>query len=335
MDVDIFRADHQAEWDRLAELIRRPRSLRGAEVDELVALYHRTATHLSMARASAPDPALLAHLSSLVARARGVIAGTQRPAWRAIGEFFVHGFPAAVYAARWWWTSTAAVCVVLGTVIAFWIAGDPAVQTSIAAPAEIREMTAPGGEFESYYSSDPAGSFAARVWTNNAWVAAVCLFLGVLVGIPVVLALWANTLNVAVAGGLMAAAGRTDVFFGLILPHGLLELTAVFVAAGTGLRLGWTVIDPGRRSRASALAAEGRAVAAIALGLACVLLVSGVIEAFVTPSGLPTWGRIGIGVAALAAFLGYIFTFGRTASRAGYTGDLDSRRSGDVLPEVG
>ncbi|OKJ70291.1 hypothetical protein AMK30_25660 [Streptomyces sp. CB02460] len=32
---------------------------------------------------------------------------------------------------------------------------------------------------------------------------------------------------------------------GLILPHGLLELTAVFVAVGTGLRLGWTVIDPG------------------------------------------------------------------------------------------
>ena len=57
-------------------------------------------------------------------------------------------------------------------------------------------------------------------------------------------------------------------FFGLILPHGLLELTAVFVAAGAGLRLGWTVIDPGRRCRAAqALAEQGRAVISVALGL--------------------------------------------------------------------
>ncbi len=37
-----------------------------------------------------------------------------------------------------------------------------------------------------------------------------------------------------------------------------------------------------------------------------VLLVSGLIEAFVTPSPLPTWARIGIGAVAEAAFLGYV-----------------------------
>ena len=69
----------------------------------------------------------------------------------------------------------------------------------------------------------------------------------------------------------------------------------LFVAAGTGLRLGWAVIDPGRRTRAEALARQGRAVGAVALGLVLVLMVSGAIEAFVTPSGLPTWARVGIG----------------------------------------
>jgi uncharacterized membrane protein SpoIIM required for sporulation len=130
----------------------------------------------------------------------------------------------------------------------------------------------------------------------------------------------------------MAAHGRLDIFFGLITPHGLLELTAVFVAAGTGLRLGWTVIDPGPRSRGEALAEQGRAAVGVAIGLTGVLLVSGVIEAFVTPSGLPTWARVGIGVLTLVAFLTYVWTYGRRAALAGESGDISAGDRGDVLP---
>jgi uncharacterized membrane protein SpoIIM required for sporulation len=335
MDVDVFVAAHRAEWRRLEQLVGRSNSLRGAEADELVTLYQRAATHLSLARSGAPDPALLASLSSLVARARSAVTGTHSPAWREVGLFFSRRFPAAVYRSRWWWVPVAVLFALAGAGLTAWVAGDPQVQASIAAPEEVRRLTSPGGGFETYYSTGPAGSFAAKVWTNNAWVAAQCLLLGVLGGIPVLYALWSNVLNVGVSGGLMVAAGRGDVFLGLILPHGLLELTAVFVAAGTGLRLGWTVISPGRRSRATALAQEGRAAVAMALGLVCVLLVSGVIEAFVTPSGLPTLARIGVGAAAETAFLTYVFVLGRRAARAGETGDIDKRDAGDALPEQG
>ena len=57
----------------------------------------------------------------------------------------------------------------------------------------------------------------------------------------------------------MIAAGRADVFYGLLLPHGLLELTIIFVAAGAGLRLGWSWIAPGPRTRASSPGQRGRA----------------------------------------------------------------------------
>ena len=78
MDVDAFAAVHQQEWERLAQLARRrPRS--AAEVDELVALYQRTATHLSMVRSGGGDPVLTSRLSRLVAQAGQPSAAATSP----------------------------------------------------------------------------------------------------------------------------------------------------------------------------------------------------------------------------------------------------------------
>jgi uncharacterized membrane protein SpoIIM required for sporulation len=116
--------------------------------------------------------------------------------------------------------------------------------------------------------------------------------------------------------------GQQPKFWGLILPHGLLELTAVFIAGGAGLRLGWTLIDPGDRTRRAALAEEGRRALAIVAGLVVVFAVAGTIEGFVTGSSLPTWARVGIGVVGEATLLSWLFVRGRAAARQGLTGAL-------------
>lgn len=332
MDLDVFVAAHKAEWDRLDELLRRRRRLSGQEADELVTLYQRTSTHLSQVQSSAPDPALAGSLTSLVARARSAVTGPRKASWHDAVHFFAAGFPAAVYRSRHWWVPVALVSVVVAALIGWWIGTNAEVRSTIAAPGELREMTRPGGQYESYYSSHPATSFAAQVWTNNAQAAAVCLVFGVLLGIPVLAVLFVNMLNLGTGIGLMESAGRLDTFLGLVLPHGLLELTAVFVAAGTGLRLGWTVIDPGPRSRRIALAAEGRSAIGMAVGLAAVLFVSGVIEGFVTPSGLPTWARVTVGIVAELLFLAYVYVLGGRAARAGETGDVAATDRPDSLP---
>jgi uncharacterized membrane protein SpoIIM required for sporulation len=330
MDVDAYVAAHRAEWDRLGRLVARRGRLDGEEVDELVGLYQRVATHLSVVRSASPDPELVGRLSTLVARARSAVTGAHNPAWKDLARFFTVVFPAAVFRAWRWWAAVAVLSLAVAVLAGAWVAGSPQAQAAVGTQAEIRRLVEV--DFEEYYSANPAASFAGQVWTNNAWVAAACIASGIGLGLYPVYILAQNALNVGVAGGLMAAAGRLDLFFGLILPHGLLELTAVFVAGGVGIRLGWTIIDPGPRTRAQALAEEGRAAIAIALGLVVVLLLSGVIEAFVTPSGLPTWGRIAIGVAALTVFLLYVVVLGGRAVRAGEIGDLASDELADRLP---
>lgn len=329
MDLDRFITTRRPEWDRLRHLTR-GRRLSGAEADEFMDLYSRTATDLSVIRSEAPDPALVSELSQLVARARGTTTGTRRFTTNDVVRYFIVTFPLLVYRARWWVAGVTIGFLLVSVSIGTWVAANPDVQGALAPPEVVQQLV--DEDFESYYSSDPAGSFAAKVWTNNAWVAALSLAFGALLGLPVLWVLWQNAANVAVVGGFMAAGGRLDLFFGLILPHGLLELTAVFVAAALGLRLGWTLIEPGPRTRAVAFAAEGRGTLSAVVGLTVVLLISGIIEAFVTPSSLPTWARICVGVVALALFIGYVAVLGRRADRSGLGTDLAEGDVGATLP---
>jgi uncharacterized membrane protein SpoIIM required for sporulation len=331
VDVDAYVAAHNPDWMRLEHLINRRRRLTGAEADELVELYQRTATHLSVVRSASPDPQLVSRLSSLGARGRASVAGAHAPLWRDVTRFATVSFPVVAYRLKWWWLGNAVLGNLLALALAIWVVHSPEVQASIGTPDEIRELV--DHDFANYYTEHSAASFAFQVWVNNAWVSAIALIFGILLGIPTVYVLLMNQLNLGLIGGLMFASGKGDVFFGLILPHGLLELTAVYLAVAGGLKLGWTIIDPGPRRRGQALAEEGRAAVSIAIGLVAVLLVSGLIEGFVTGWVHVTWLRIAIGVVAEATFLSYVIVLGRRGTRQGETGDADLRP--DTAPVAG
>ena len=330
MDLDAFTAVHGATWDRLGRLASR-RDLSGAEADELVRLYQEVATHLSTVRSAAPDPAVVARLSEVLGRARGAIAGAHDPTLSDVARFFVLALPAALYRVRWWTVAVMVAFVAVAVATGVHIATDPAAQAALGDPVDLERYA--DEEFANYYSNNPPSSFSAMVWTNNAWIAAQCVAFGI-TGVWPVMVLVQNAVGVGTAGGVMAAYGGLDVFLQLIAPHGLLELTAIFVAGGAGLRIFWTVIDPGPRSRGQAVAEEGRSLISVALGLVAILAVSGLIEGFVTPSHLPWWLKIVIGAVALALFWVYTLVLGRRAVLAGETGDVRREHAGDVLPTV-
>ncbi|WP_433017399.1 stage II sporulation protein M [Kribbella sp. CA-294648] len=320
MDVEAFVSVHQPQWDRLAELTRRQRRLSGAEADELVSLYQRVGTHLSALRASGADPVTIGRLSGLIADARGAVTGAQAPVWRDISRYFLVSFPAALYVSRRWWLAIGLLFYLVAAWMAWRIIANPEILESIATPSQIEQLV--NEDFANYYSENPAQDFALRVWINNAAISAAVLAIGVLL-VPTMFVLWSNAENLGVMAGLMIGHDRGDVFFGLITPHGLLELTAVFVASAAGLRLGWSWIAPGPRTRMQALAQTGRATVGMAIGLGTILLITGLIEAFVTPSPLPTSVRVGIGVLAELGFCVYVWTLGRRAVKAGEYGDVE------------
>lgn len=323
VDLDAYIELHRPEWEELEDLIGRSgfrtSRLTAAEGDRLLALYQRVGTHLTVVRSHDPDPELVAWLSQLVARARHRAVRSGARGWSDVGRWFTATLPAALWVMRGWWLTTIIVCTLFTVAAGWYFLQNPQIESSLLSAEQVEQLVQ--HDFADYYSEYAATDFALRVWTNNAWIAATCIAFGIL-GLPVLYILLLNSANLALTGSIMINHGAADVFFGLILPHGLLELTAVFVAGGVGFRLFWSWVRPGDLSRGAALAQAGRSSMTVVLGLALMLLLSGVIEAFVTPSPLPTWARIGIGVLAEIAFFSYVWVLGRPAARRGQTGDI-------------
>ena len=309
------------------------RHLSGAETDELVALYRTCARHLSRGRSAAPDPQLIAELSSRVATARGRLTGTREVRSHSVRRFVLQSVPAALYRIRWWTCGVMVAEIALALVVGVWTLHSPEAMAALGSPEKLDAYAHEA--FESYYSTYSAPDFAAVVWTNNARLAAICVAGGITGFVPLVM-LYNNAVKVGQVGAVMADHDMLGVFFSLISPHGLLELTCIFIAGAAGLKLFWTMLVPGSRRRAAALAAEGRALITVAVGLTVALAIAGLIEAFVTPAPIAWPVKITIGAGALALLWAYTLILGRSAVAVGATGDLeDDDEAGYVQPEAG
>ncbi|WP_427016700.1 stage II sporulation protein M [Pseudarthrobacter sp. P1] len=326
MDLDAFSDVHAPQWKRLDALAAQ-RSLSGAEADELLRLYQSTSGHLSLVLSVAQEGALSASLSGTLARARTRFTGAKSNAFADLARFFAISLPAAFYRLRWLTLSVGAAFTVLALLFGVWAGGNPEVLAALGGDLRLKQLVE--HDFVDYYSNNPAASFASQVWTHNAWIAAMCVALGI-TGVFVPYIIFSNAQGVGITGGVMFAYDRGDVFFSYILPHGLMELTAVFIAAAAGLRIFYAWVRPGPHSRLDALAMEGRALVTVAVGLVFVLLASGLVEGFVTPSGLPVWAKVSIGALVLAAYWTYTLVLGGRAYRAGERGDLDADDAGAV-----
>jgi uncharacterized membrane protein SpoIIM required for sporulation len=323
VDIDAFVVAHQDTWHRLQWLTdraRKPRATTPDELDELLHLYQRAGSHLAQARVTyADDSALLNRLTLLVADAHGVLYGQRETeVRRGIAQFATVTFPTAVRRIRWFILAATLLTIVPWAVFQIWLAISPRA-FSVSAPAAVTDQYI-HRDFADYYSSQPAQNFASQVFFNNIRVAFLAFAAGILLCVVSAALLAYNGANGGIAGGLFTNVGESGKFWGLILPHGMLELSAVIVAGAAGLRIGWTLIDPGDRTRFVALTEESRGAGTILIGLVVAFLMAATIEGFVTGRPWPTVVRVGIGAAAFALFWGWTV--------------LHARRTGDGVAPV-
>ncbi|MDR2996970.1 MAG: stage II sporulation protein M [Microbacterium sp.] len=318
MDADALADARRQEWDALDRLSR-TRHLDGAGVDELIVRYRAASADLAELKTSVGESPQSAYLSTVLGAGRLRLTGASDGVLAQVGRFFGSQLPAALYRVRWTTLVIAIGFVVIAAGVAAWVASDPALVATLGPPDLLKQYAEE--DFTGYYTENPAAEFAGMVWTNNAWIALQCVLFGI-TGIWPLYMMVQNAVSIGIAAAVMAAHDRLDVMVLYILPHGMLEMTCIFVAGAAGLHIFWAWVAPGRRTRAEALASEGRALATVAIGLVFALFLSGLVEGFVTGWGLPWPIKLGIGAAALAVFLVYMLLVGGRAVRRGETGDL-------------
>jgi uncharacterized membrane protein SpoIIM required for sporulation len=300
MTLEHFLRDRDPAWRELEELVhragrRRARRLGTGGVLRLGALYRGAAADLALARRRWPGDPVVARLEELVGRARHLVYAAPRRRFSPI-RFLGTGYWQLVAGRPLMLAIAAALLFAPAALAAGWALDDPGAAGGLL-PAEYRDVGEPRTEDTDLgLSTDEQAGFSAEIFTNNIRVTLLAFAGGITGGIVTAAVLLFNGVLLGAVGGLSWGAGNGRAFVELVAAHGVLELSCIVVAGAAGLRLGWALVDPGRLPRGTALRREAQRAVLIALGTAPWLVLAGLVEGFLTPSGLGLAAALTIGV---------------------------------------
>jgi len=310
-----FLESRLGKWKRLEELTARASRVRlsglsGDEVREFGQLYRRTAADLAIAREEVTDRRLVNYLNHLVGRAHGAIYRSESSGFGVFVTFFPYEFP-AVFRKTFSFTLTAFLTFTLAGVLA---ASACLLDENFAdriSPQLRRDIIDHHNWTESVNRANPLA--ATSIQANNITVTFYAFGGGVLLGIGT---LWVLAQNGLLLGVVLSLCYRykfsaIPIF---VSAHGVIELTAIFIAGGAGLLIGQALLMPGDRRRIDALVING--VLAIKLILGCIpmLLIAGLIEGFISPANIPPAYKFSIsGLSALLMAMYFLKSDNRPA----------------------
>ncbi|HEX8833401.1 MAG TPA: stage II sporulation protein M [Abditibacteriaceae bacterium] len=323
MKAERFVAQHRAGWKRLNELVDKAQrarlsSLTDEELHEMGSLYRRASSDLARAQtrltATKAGRELVRSLNDLVLRAHTQVYSAPAPQPVRAARFVMFGFPAAFR--RQWRAITLAAFFLYVPGFAAYCATviDPSLATMFVPESAIEEVqkraqgklvTGWGGNtnYEGLLSSPGVSSY---IMVNNIKVTMKAVAFGVTMGLGTAFVL---IMNGMMLGGLSGAATNNSVdllYWAVILPHGIIELSAICMAGGAGFILARALYAPGNLPRRDAIRLAGIEAMRIIVGVALLLVVAGLIEGFITPLPLPPLLKITFALMTAVALALYL-----------------------------
>lgn len=308
MNVKQFVKKHREDWKKLEQLVslmdKKKKEIRGRDIDQFYRLYQKSAQNLSYSQTYYPNEDVTAYLNGLVAKAHNLLYKDQVSSMRQVRRFFGMTFVKLLWE-QWKFVVAAMLLFTLGALGSFAsVFNDPQHIYSIL-PPEI----AYGVDPDSLGSADgqvDSSIMSAGIMTNNIQVAFLAFAGGVTFGLLTVYALIYNGIIVGALAALFWHHGKTYAFWAYIVPHGMIELTAIFIAGGAGLLMGYKLLVPGQLSRGYQLKVHAKRSVQLLLGTIPLFVIAGIIEGFITPAAIPLEAKYFV---AFLTVIGLIFYF--------------------------
>lgn len=312
MDERDFVNKKREDWDRLAKLIaqaggtRGIRSLSREEVRQLGPLYRRVSSDLAYARLHATTSDLVSHLNGLVGRAHALMfeAETSRSPGKSFVHFYLQEFPALLQK-RFAYFAAAVGISVIGGLLAYWIVITHPERIDIFIPENFRSSV------DAWKAGKVVGEAYATqsglLFRNNMTVGLVSFGLGGIAGLPTAQVLFTNGAMLGAISALMTQVHKHGTFWPGILPHGIAELTAIFICGAAGFRLGLSLVFPGAYTRVESFKRAGADGIKLVLGTIPLFTFAAIIEGMF--SHLPIPASVRLGFAAVNGVLWYLYLF--------------------------
>ena len=309
MDLDSFIGKYGPEWRRLDQACGRGRRglarLSGPDIQEILRLYQRATAHLAEVQTRYRDPGLQAYLNSLVSRAHAAVYGVRPRTLRGFVALFGARYREAIRRTAPYILVMAGLLVAVALATEVWVVHSREAQAGLLSPLA-REAVRRAGGHRVERGVAPAG-ISTFILVNNVQVAFLAFALGISAGIGTAYVVVQNAVLIGALAGAFQVGGKPGIFWSLVLPHGLLELTAICIAAGAGFRMGWSLVDPGDRPRSRALAEEAGDAVLVVVGVIPAFVVAAIIEGFLTGSSVPAPVELAVGTAVAAGYLVLLF----------------------------
>jgi uncharacterized membrane protein SpoIIM required for sporulation len=310
----------KSHWERLENLVRLAggglTKLNHQELQELGLLYRQTASDLSVILDDVSSPQLAAYLNQLLARSHNLIYMGYRPRAAGIAAFYFQTYP------RVFRETLPLTMVVIVTFVLALVAGwavtlhDPGFAHRLLGPNMMDNIDRREMWTQSVVTIKPVA--ASAITTNNLTVAFTTFALGI-TAIGTIWMIFLNGLVLGVVGAATWHAGMALSLWSFVVPHGVLELPAIFIAGGAGLEIARGLLFPGLLSRRESVARAGGRASRLVLGTLPLLLIAGTIEAFFSPTNAPIAMKFSLGAVLFAALLAYLFGGGRSGkAKAGF-----------------
>ena len=255
---------------------------------------------------------LEAYLNQLVGRAYAQIYRNPATKWTGFWGFLQVVFP-ETFRKTAPWTLIAFGIFALGFAYGFVISlNDETFINLIVSPHIIQQVEEGKVWFDSILGIQPLAS--SMIMTNNISVCFLAFAFGMTFGLGTTYLMAFNGLMVGTIAALCHIHGLDVPFWSFVLPHGVIELTAIFISGGSGLLLGTGLLLPGDLPRKDALIRQGRRAGRLILGCVPLLVVAGVIEGFFSPAPIPTPLKFAMAGVLFALLLCYLLLIGKKAS---------------------
>jgi uncharacterized membrane protein SpoIIM required for sporulation len=302
-----FLEARRANWKRLEDLTARASrfrltNLKGEEVREFGRLYRRTAADLAIAREEVRDGRLVNYLNHLVGRAHGAIYRSESSGFGAILTFYRYEFP-AVFRKTFRSTLLAFNVFFLAAAFAFVVCLFDQGFCDRISPG-LRQEIAAHRNWTDAVKNPPSPLMSSAIQTNNITVTFAAFAGGVLVGIGTFYILLFNGLMLGAVLSLCLQERFWDIPI-FVAGHGMIELTAIFIAGGAGFLIGKALLMPGDLRRVDALVTNGLLAIKLIVGCIPMLLIAGLIEGFISPAHIPTFYKLSVSMVSLIAMTVY------------------------------